>query len=114
MPRMILGLIVALSLTASLLGEPARNHDVTVDDYFTLATVTGVAMSPDGKHVAYTEARWQQSTNDRKTDVWVIDVEKAESRRLTSDRANDRVLKWAADSKTLYFLGNRKREAEKQ
>jgi dipeptidyl aminopeptidase/acylaminoacyl peptidase len=32
--------------------------------------------------------------------------------RLTFDRANDRQLKWSADGRTIYFLGNRKRAAE--
>jgi dipeptidyl aminopeptidase/acylaminoacyl peptidase len=107
-------LLVLGSLTGA--ARPAdRAHDVTPDDYFSLATVTQFAVSPDGLHVAYCEARWQQSTDDRKTDLWLVPTgEKPTPRRLTSDRANDRSPKWSADGKTIYFLGNRKREAEKK
>src|SRR5688500_16222723 len=101
-----------------LLAAPAaaadRTHDVTPDDYFPLAAVTQFAVSPDGLHVPYCEGRWQQSTDDRKTDLWVVGTgEKPVPRRLTFDRANDRNPKWSADGKTVYFLGNRKRGEEK-
>ncbi len=116
MTRILPAFAVALILAAPAVADaPARTHDVTVEDYFTLAAVTDVAMSPDGKLVAYAEGRWQKSTNDRKTDLWLIVVDpKGEVKRLTADRANDRSLKWGPDSKTLYFLGNRKREGERQ
>ncbi len=94
---------------------PARTHAITVDDYFTLAAITQIAVSPDGKHVAYTEGRWEKADDSRKTDLWVAGTgEKPTPKRLTFDRANDRNAKWAADAKTIYFLGNRKREGEKK
>jgi dipeptidyl aminopeptidase/acylaminoacyl peptidase len=106
----LLCLISFSTLTAS-----DRTHTVTTDDYATLAHVTQVAMSPDGQHVAYCEGRWQTSTDDRKTNLWVVTTDgKSSPRRLTADRANDREPKWSTDGKTLYFLGNRKREAEKK
>ena len=57
-------------------GTP-RNHDVAIDDYFTIASVTHVALSPDGKLAAYAEARWQESSNDRKTDLWVVPLDRS-------------------------------------
>ncbi len=94
---------------------PKRDHDITVDDYFTLATLFECSISPDGKQVAYTEGRWQKSTDDRRADLWLVDSAKPGSaRRLTSDRAGDRTPQWSADGKTLYFLGNRKREGDKR
>jgi dipeptidyl aminopeptidase/acylaminoacyl peptidase len=93
---------------------PRRTHDITVEDYFTVSGIVQHAISPDGKYVAYTEARWQKATNDRKTDLWVVEVDSKKVRRLTFDRANDVFPHWAPDSKTVYFLGRRKREGEKQ
>src|SRR5207302_258566 len=61
--------------------------------------------------IAYTEGRWQESTDDRKSDLWVY--EQGVTRRLTSDRANDRMPQWDGDGHFIYFLGNRKREGEK-
>ena len=100
-------------LAAASAAEPP--HDVTIDDYFSLATVTQLAVSPDGQYAAYCEARWQLSTDDRKTDLWVVATgNDPQPRRLTFDRPNGRSPQWSADGKTIYFLADRKREAEKK
>src|SRR4051812_11247234 len=94
----LLSLVWLASVTAA-----DRTHDITTDDYATLANVTQVAVSPDGKHVAYCEGRWQVTTDDRKSDLWVVATDgKSPPRRLTFERANDRDAKWSADGKTLY------------
>ena len=92
---------------------PPRTHKVTVEDYFTLSAIMQIAVSPDGKQVAYTESRWDKADDVRKTDLWVIGTGAMPTlKRLTFDRANDRNAKWG-DAKTIYFLGNRKRGTEK-
>jgi dipeptidyl aminopeptidase/acylaminoacyl peptidase len=106
-----LGLVLAAPARAQ---APERNHDITVDDYFTQADLFAVALSPDGEHIAYTEGRWQKSTDDRKADLWVVECKSGKARKLTFDRASDRAPQWAADSRHIYFLGNRKREGEKR
>ena len=114
MSRCFLATLALLVPLSSLHGQqPARAHDITTDDYFSLALLTQSQISPDGKRVAYSEARWQQSTGDRKSDLWVVDAKSAKSQRLTFDRSNPRGLTWSADNKAVYFLANRKREAEK-
>jgi len=100
-----------------LLAVPAfaqeRTHDVKPEDYFTLNTITEIAVSPDGKNVAYALATWDKAEDNRKSDVWVIATDgKGKPTKLTFDRANDRTIKWSGDGKHLYFLGNRKRAAE--
>lgn len=90
-----------------------RTHDITLEDYFTQADLFQIAMSSSGE-VAYTEGRWQQSTDDRKTDLWVVDSETKRGKRLTSDRAGYRAPQWSSSGQTIYVLANRKREGEKQ
>jgi dipeptidyl aminopeptidase/acylaminoacyl peptidase len=110
-------LMACLVLLAAPLAALAqqRTHDITPDDYFTLAAISEVAVSPDGRYVAYCEARWDKSDDGRKTDLWVVSTDgKSKPKRLTFDRANDRKPKWSADSRTIHVLGNRKREAEKK
>jgi dipeptidyl aminopeptidase/acylaminoacyl peptidase len=92
--------------------EPRRDHDITVDDYFTQADIMSAVVSPDGRLVAYAEGRWQQSTDDRKTDLWIADSATRKVRRLTFDRPGVRVLRWSPDSHSIYFLANRKRAGE--
>jgi len=104
-------LSLAVMLPAAAAQE--RTHVVTPADYFTLNTITEVAVSPDGQHVAYALATWDKAEDSRKTDVWVVAADgKVSPRRVTSDRANDRHLKWSADGDAIYCLGNRKRAAE--
>jgi dipeptidyl aminopeptidase/acylaminoacyl peptidase len=104
----LLVLVVAVPVSAA-----ERTHAVTVEDYFSVNLITQFAVSPDGLHVAYCEARWQPSTDDRKTDLWLIATgENPKPRRLTFDRADDRQPTWSADGTTIYFLGNRKRGNE--
>jgi dipeptidyl aminopeptidase/acylaminoacyl peptidase len=104
--------LLTLPLPAS---AQQRTHDITPDDYFTLASITEVAISPDGQTVAYCEARWDKADDSRKTDLWIVSTDgKGKPKRLTFDRANDRKPKWSADGRSIYFLGNRKREAEKK
>src|SRR5262249_45540378 len=121
MPRPWLRFVAAVCVLVSLGGPaaaqpkaPPRTHDITLDDYFTQADLFAAVISPDGAHVAYVEGRWQQATDDRKTDLWVVDTKTAKARRLTSDRANDRAPQWSPDNQFIYFLGNRKREGEKR
>ena len=84
--------------------EPRRAHTITIDDYFTQADIFQLALSLDSKHVAYTEGRWQQSTDDRKTDLWVVNTNTREPKRLTSDRASYRSPQWGADSRSVRVL----------
>lgn len=108
-------LLLLLWLVPAIAFAAERTHAIVPEDYFSLATITEVAVSPDGKFVAFGEARWSKEDDLRKGDLWVIATDgKSKPVRLTFDRANDRNLKWSADSKTIYFLGNRKREAEKR
>ena len=110
MPRT---LFVVLLLALPAFAEPVRDHDITVDDYATIATITELAVSPDGKHVAYCEARWDTADDSHKTDLWVVSTDgKGKPTRLTGERANDRHPKWSHDGKAIYVLGNRKRDGE--
>ena len=114
MRSLLFPLVLAFMLPVTVFADD-RTHDVTPEDYVTLAGITEVALSPDGKQAAYCEGRWDKSDDSRKTDLWVVAVDgKTKPMRLTGDRANDRHPKWSADGKAVYFLSNRKREAEKK
>lgn len=90
-----------------------RTHTVTPDDYATLATITELAVSADGKYIAYCEGRWGETDDGRKTDLWVVRTDgSAKPARLTGDRANDRHPKWSADGTAVFVLANRKRAGE--
>src|SRR5262245_19830652 len=106
-------LLLILALSSVRAQAPHRAHDITVDDYFTLDVLTAQQISPDGRHVAYTLARWDRDSDGRRTDLWVVSCDTKRSRRLTFDHAGIAAPRWAEDGKTVYFLGRLKREGEK-
>ena len=104
---MILTLLLALA--------QAPPHNVMPKDYFSLATVTELSVSPNGKQVAYCEARWDEKANDRKADLWVVATDgKSKPRRLTSDRGNDSHPCWSADGMSIFVLASRGEKSKPQ
>ncbi len=105
--------VVAVLLSGTQpLGAQQSKRNITVDDYFTQADLFGVANS--AKHIAYTEGRWQDSTDDRKTDLWIVPTTGGAARRLTDDRPSARSPQFSLDGGTIFYLANRKREGEKR
>ena len=105
--------VVAVLFLALPAMAAERTHTVVPEDCFTLAGITEVAVSPDGKQVAFAEARWSKDDDARKADLWVIATDgQSKPQRLTFDRGGDHHIRWSADGKTIYFLGSRKRRAE--
>src|SRR5262245_20822803 len=109
-----LTLCVLLLVPALVAAQPPRTHQITIDDYFTQADIFQIALSPKASHVAYTEGRWQESTDDRKPELFTVPTKGGKPRRLTFDRASYRSPKWSPDERSIYVLANRKREGEKQ
>ena len=108
---LLTGCVLVATCSPALAQE--RTHTINPEDYFTLNTITEVAISPEGKQVAYCLATWDKSEDNRRTDLWVVATEgSGKPTRLTFDRANDRKPKWSADGKAIYFLGSRKRAGE--
>ena len=82
----------------------------TLEDYGTLATIRELAVSPDGKFVAYTEARWDKADDLSKTDLWIVATDgkgelDAVDRRSRERSASSEVV---ATAKNLRARHNRK------
>ncbi|MFO0968250.1 MAG: hypothetical protein U0793_22060 [Gemmataceae bacterium] len=73
----------------------AQTHDITPADYFTLASITDLAVAPDGGQVVYAEARWDKADDSRKTDLWLVATD-GNGRRLHL-RSRQRPRPWSAD-----------------
>lgn len=83
---------------------PERDHGITIEDYFTIANVLDVAVSPDGRTAAYIENRWEPPAEKRNADLWTVDVATHEPRRLTFDRTSERAPSWSPDGRWIYYL----------
>lgn len=107
-------LFLVFQAACGLADAQERTHDITPEDYASVNTITEIAVSPDGKQVAYCLATWDKKADNRRTDLWVVDTDgKGKPKQLTKDRANERHPKWSGDGKFVYALANRFKQGEK-
>ncbi len=89
--------------------QPVRDHDITIEDYASVAIITGCRVSPDGQFVVYTDLRWNESTDRRTTDLWIVPAAGGgAAQRLTFDPASDSDPRFDSQGRWIYFLSNRK------
>jgi len=110
-----LALIAAGAATAPSEAASTRTAAVeaaqpfSVRDLVRLERISDVAVSPDGKHVAYTLRTTDMEANRGRTAVWVLDTHKrnASPVRLTDLAANSDSAAWSGDGQHIYYLSNR-------
>lgn len=93
-------LLVSLTVAAA----PVRDHDIVVDDFFTLATAHQVAWSPDEKTVVWTESRWDEALDGANAEVWAVRVDSLKTRRLTFTDAWESQPEVSANGERVWFL----------
>jgi dipeptidyl aminopeptidase/acylaminoacyl peptidase len=64
-------------------------------------------VSPDGKWIVFVLRQTDLEGNKGLTDLWLVDVEGTNLRRLTSHKAADSNPRWAPDSKSIWFISAR-------
>jgi dipeptidyl aminopeptidase/acylaminoacyl peptidase len=80
----------------------------TVQDLVRLERISEVAVSPDGKHVAYTLRTTDMDANKGRTSIWLVETKRnAVPVRLSDLSANSSSAEWSGDGRFIYFLSNR-------
>lgn len=105
---LLASLCLALAVVAPAAAVPVRDHTITVEDYFTIAHVWQVAISPDASRVVWSEMRWQDDLPSRNIDLWAAETRGGASRRLTFHAAFDGEPVWSRDGQWIYFVSTRK------
>jgi dipeptidyl aminopeptidase/acylaminoacyl peptidase len=122
MPRMS-ALFFALSLAMSPALAPApvlaqassvataapatQGRAFTPQDWYRLHTVSSPAMSPDGRHVAFTVTTAREGENDRHSEVWMVPTAGGDPVRLTSPAFSSSNPRWSQDGAYLHFSSTR-------
>ena len=79
---------------------------IRAEDLYSLRTVAGCDLSPDGRYVAYTVRRVCESAQKTYSNVWLADVYGGH-RPFTSGDWVDDGAKFSPDGSQLAFLSNR-------
>ena len=101
-------LVLMVSATPLFGATPDRDHDIVPEDYFDLIGLGNLAVSPDGKTIAYTESRWGEGKEGRHSELWTVRRQGAGPVRRTFDSFGVSSVVWSPDGKTIYFLGRDK------
>ncbi len=98
------------SMFAAAAAAPAdASQPFGIRDLVRLERLSDLAVSPDGKRVAYTLRGTDMDANKGRTGIWLLDTQKrnAAAARLTDLAANASSAEWSADGRYVYFLSNR-------
>ena len=85
----------------------AQGRAFTPNDWYRLTTVSGPAVSPDGKQVAFTVTTVRAAENKRHAEVWMAAVAGGDPMRLTSPGLESSNPRWSPDGKLLLFASQR-------
>jgi dipeptidyl aminopeptidase/acylaminoacyl peptidase len=103
----------ALSLCAAWTAA-APSRPLEVEDFDRFAAVDGLVCSRDGREIAYTVEQADADSDERKTAVWMVDVEGKLDRRLTEPAESASNPKFSPDGRYLSFLATRAGDAKPQ
>ena len=88
-PTTTAALILILAAGASASTLAAKSHPFTARDLVGMDRITDLRVSPDGAKVAFTVSALDLDANRRRKDIWLVGIDGAGLRRLTSSEEND-------------------------
>jgi len=88
---------------------------LTSDDLWAFKNMGNIALSPDGRRIAFVMHSTDKTKNENTSAIWLLQLGEqghavGEARQLTSGSKNDIYPVWAPDSKHLLFLSDREEE----
>ncbi|MCL2917060.1 alpha/beta hydrolase family protein [Shewanella litorisediminis] len=107
-PRLFLAGLLAAPATMA-----APSHQITLDDFFDIANMGTVKLSPNGNHALWLEGRWNKDLDKSQNDLWQIDIKSRQPTRLTFTDESESSPVWSPDGQFIYFIGKEKRDDAK-
>lgn len=90
-----------------------RTHNITNSDFFDIANMSSVQLSPDGKHAVWLESRWDKELDKAQKDLWFIDTKTRKTKRLTFTNESEASPRWSNDGQYIYYIGKQTNEDKK-
>ena len=98
-------LLITLGIVASK--SQGATHPFSVHDMLAMDRISDPQVSPDNKWIVFVVRTTDLEANRGRTDLWLVDVEGKNLRRLTTNPENDLNPRWALDGKSIWFLSSR-------
>ncbi len=105
--RRVVVFCVAVAGSVIVSAQPADRHPFNVRDLVAMDRISEPAVSPDGQRVVFTVSRLDLDANRRRTDLWLVGIDGAGLRQLTTHEASDTAAAWSPDGKSVFFLSTR-------
>ncbi|MGS0675606.1 prolyl oligopeptidase family serine peptidase [Shewanella sp. 125m-1] len=90
-----------------------RTHDISIDDFFDIGNMGAVTLSPNGKQAVWLESRWDKELDKSQRDLWLVDTQSRQPKRLTFTNESESSPQWSPDGEYVYYLGKIKQEGAK-
>ena len=101
------GVLLILALLGIGLSVFAQKSDIFQPiDVFDLEYVSNPQISPDGKLIIYERNYFDIQTDQKYSNLWIVNTDGSENRPLTTGNQNDFNAIWSKDMKTIYYQSN--------
>jgi dipeptidyl aminopeptidase/acylaminoacyl peptidase len=102
----------ALLSLVLVLNASAQKRAFTIADLYKLKSVESPQFSPDGKKIAFTVREDVLEEGKSNADIYLINTDGTQLRRLTSDPASDTRPVFSSDGRSMLFTSTRKNGAQ--
>ena len=96
--------VLSILVTCSVF---AQKRAFTIADLYKLKTIENPVFSPDGKRIAFTVKEDYLEQGKSNTEIYVMDSDGSNVRKLTENPAADTKPQWSVDGKSILFTSTR-------
>lgn len=100
------GFFLTVFLAATIAGAD-RADRLAAKNVFDLASVSDPRISPDGKRIVYVRHFADVMTDERYTNLWMINFDGTDNRPLTSGNFSDTAPQWSPSGDRILYISNR-------
>ena len=106
--RTISRALFSLTVAAAAAGaQSSTPRAFTPADWYRVTTLSSPAMSPDGRHIAFTVTTVRERENKRHNEVWVVPTAGGDAQRFTAPGYESSGPRWSPDGSWLLFSSQR-------